>query len=96
MLVNEWLSIKDMNLIETLQKLDKLILDGTSISEQRALINSMIEQCEAHAADSEEHARLKLENAKLITENTELKRPTFPKKIKLVSDRIFHKACKPI
>ena len=45
-----------MTLIETIDRLDKMILDRASISEQRALINSMREALEAHDKDKESRA----------------------------------------
>lgn len=73
-----------MNLISQLQRLDKLILERAPISEQRALINSMIETAEAHDQETADHAALKIAHAKLQDEHTKLKTPKRTPDIKIV------------
>lgn len=43
-----------MNLIQTLEQLDKLILDRAPIPKQRALINAMREQLETYDKKTED------------------------------------------
>lgn len=54
-----------MTLIETLDRLDKAILDRAPINDQRAIINSIREALEAHDAQEVAHSHLRNEHSNL-------------------------------
>ena len=54
-----------MTLIETLDRLDKAILDRSPINDQRAIINSIREALEAHDAQEIAHSHLRNEHSNL-------------------------------
>lgn len=71
-----------MTLIETIDRLDKLVLDRAPITEQRTLINSIRETLEAYDKDAAAYAAFKVSTAKQIddlqAENEKLKNPPPP------------------
>jgi hypothetical protein len=55
-----------MTLIETINRLDKMILDRASISEQRAIINSIRETLEAYDKDAADRTAIKESHAAAV------------------------------
>jgi len=53
-----------MNIIETLEALDKLLLDRAPVAQQRAVLNSMREQLEAYEQKAKYLTALEAENAR--------------------------------